>query len=40
MKLLIIEDELSLMTSIVQYFTQEKFGCDTAVSFEEGIRKI
>jgi DNA-binding response OmpR family regulator len=39
-KLLIIEDEHSLLKSIVQYFTQEKFGCDTAISYEEGIRKI
>jgi DNA-binding response OmpR family regulator len=39
-KLLIIEDERSLLKSIIQYFNQEKFLCDTAVSFEEGIRKI
>jgi len=39
-KLLIIEDERSLLKSIVQYFNQEKFGCDTAVSYAEGIRKI
>ena len=40
MKLLIIEDERSLLKSVVQYFNQEKFLCDTAISFEEGIRKI
>jgi DNA-binding response OmpR family regulator len=40
MKLLIIEDERSLLKSIVQYFNQEKFLCDTAVSYEEGMRKI
>jgi DNA-binding response OmpR family regulator len=39
-KLLIIEDERSLLKSMVLYFNQEKFLCDTAVSFEEGIRKI
>jgi DNA-binding response OmpR family regulator len=39
-KLLIIEDERSLLKSMIQYFNQEKFLCDTAVSFEEGIRKI
>lgn len=40
MKLLVIEDERSLLASIVQYFNQEKFSCDTAGSYEEGIRKI
>ena len=40
MKLLIIEDERSLLKSIVQYFSQEKFLCDTAVAYEDGIRKI
>lgn len=40
MKLLIIEDERSLLKGIVQYFNQEKFLCETAVSYEEGIRKI
>jgi DNA-binding response OmpR family regulator len=39
-KLLIIEDEHSLLKSIVQYFTQEKFLCETATSYEGGIRKI
>jgi DNA-binding response OmpR family regulator len=39
-KLLIIEDERSLLKSIVQYFNQEKFLCETAISYEEGIRKI
>jgi DNA-binding response OmpR family regulator len=40
MKLLIIEDERSLLTSIVQYFNQENFLCDTASSYSEGILKI
>ena len=40
MKLLIIEDERSLLASIVQYFRQEKFLCETASSYEDGIRKI
>src|SRR5882757_2218870 len=40
MKLLIIEDERSLLASIVQYFNQEKFLCETACTYEEGIRKI
>jgi len=40
MKILVIEDERSLLASIVQYFTQEKFICDTAGSYHEGIHKI
>ena len=40
MKILIIEDERSLLASIVQYFNQEKFLCDTAASYDEGIHKI
>ena len=39
MKLLVIEDEASLLKSIVEYFTQEDFLCETAISFREGIRK-
>jgi|GEM_PF-4698429 DNA-binding response OmpR family regulator len=37
MKLLIIEDERSLLGNIVQYFNLETFSCDTAGSYEEGI---
>jgi DNA-binding response OmpR family regulator len=40
MKLLVIEDERSLLESIVQYFRQERFLCETAGSYMEGIRKI
>jgi DNA-binding response OmpR family regulator len=40
MKLLVIEDEHSLLESIVQYFNLETFSCDTAGSYEEGIWKI
>ncbi|HTI07331.1 MAG TPA: response regulator transcription factor [Puia sp.] len=40
MKLLVIEDEPSLLESIIQYFHQEKFVCETAGSLHEGIRKI
>ena len=40
MKILVIEDERSLLASIVQYFNQEKFLCDTAASYHEGIHKI
>jgi len=40
MKLLIVEDEDSLLRSILQYFKQERFLCESAGSFEEAIRKI
>jgi DNA-binding response OmpR family regulator len=40
MKLLVIEDEPSLRQSITQYFTQEKFLCETAGSYKDGIQKI
>lgn len=39
MKLLIIEDEDSLLRSIVDYFTQEDFLCETAITYQEGIQK-
>ena len=40
MKLLVIEDERPLLESILQYFKREKFLCESAGSYEEGIRKI
>ncbi len=40
MKLLIIEDELSLLKSILDYFKKEEFLCETATGFNEGIEKI
>jgi len=40
MKLLVIEDERSLLESIIQYFKQEKFVCESAGTYAEGIRKI
>lgn len=39
MKILIIEDEVSLLKSITDYFTQEDFLCEAAASFDEGINK-
>ena len=39
MKLLIIEDETSLLKSIMEYFTQEDFLCEAASSYQEGIKK-
>jgi DNA-binding response OmpR family regulator len=40
MKLLVIEDEISLLKSILEYFTQEDFLCEGAESFLEGIKKV
>ena len=40
MKLLVIEDEVSLLKSILEYFTQEDFLCEGAESFLEGIKKV
>lgn len=39
MKILVIEDEASLLGSIIEYFTQEDYLCETASSFQEGIDK-
>jgi DNA-binding response OmpR family regulator len=40
MKLLVLEDEASLLKSIIAYFTQEGFLCETADSFPEEVKKI
>lgn len=40
MKLLVIEDEVSLLKSILEYFTLEDFLCEGAGSFLEGIKKV
>lgn len=40
MKLLIIEDEISLLESIVNFFKKEFFLCESASNFEEGWKKI
>jgi DNA-binding response OmpR family regulator len=39
MKLLVIEDEPSLLKSIVSFFRQENILCETASSYDEGIQK-
>ncbi|MBL7761567.1 MAG: response regulator transcription factor [Gallionellaceae bacterium] len=39
MKLLVIEDEISLRQSIVDYFTQSGFLCEQAGTFQEGVQK-
>lgn len=40
MKLLIVEDESSLLRSIQEYFTQEDFLCEGAATFAEAIYKV
>ncbi|WP_439557266.1 response regulator transcription factor [Dyadobacter sp.] len=40
MKLLVIEDEESLLQSIVEYFRQEDFLCEGAGSYRQGIEKM
>lgn len=39
MKLLVIEDEISLLKSITNYFGKEGFLCDTAADFRAGMEK-
>lgn len=40
MKLLVIEDEVSLLKSINDFFKKESFICESAVNFEEAKQKI
>src|SRR5258708_6330573 len=40
LKILVIEDEQSLLRSILEYFRQEDFACEGAVTYSEGIQKI
>lgn len=40
MKLLVIEDEKSLLQSITSFFKKEAFICDSAVHFDEGLEMI
>lgn len=40
MKLLIVEDESSLLRSILEYFTQEEFLCEGVNTFGEAIYKV
>jgi DNA-binding response OmpR family regulator len=40
MKLLVIEDEPSLLNSILRYFRQEQFVCDQAGDFSEALRRM
>ncbi len=40
MKLLIIEDEISLLQSIIVFFKKESFTCESALHFDEGLEKI
>lgn len=40
MKLLVVEDESSLLQSIQEYFTQEDFLCEGCATYSEAIHKI
>ncbi|GAC1421720.1 MAG: response regulator transcription factor [Flavisolibacter sp.] len=40
MKLLIVEDEISLLRSIQDYFEQSDFLCEGALTYSEAVRKI
>lgn len=40
MKLLIVEDESSLLQSIQEYFTQEDFLCEGVTTYTEAIKRI
>src|ERR1700733_2904195 len=40
MKLLIIEDEVSLLQSMIDFFKKELFVCESATRYEEGLEKI
>jgi DNA-binding response OmpR family regulator len=40
MKLLIIEDEISLLKSIMEYFSKDDFFCEGVSSYHHGISKI
>jgi len=40
MKLLIVEDELPLLTDIKAYFTEENFICEGAETYEQAVEKV
>ena len=40
LKLLVIEDEQSLLRSILEYFRQENFLCEGVETYREGVQKI
>ncbi|HXB06687.1 MAG TPA: response regulator transcription factor [Puia sp.] len=40
MKLLVIEDEPSLLASIIRYFRQEQFACDSVGNYNDALHKI
>lgn len=40
MKLLVVEDEPSLLSSITRYFRQEQFFCEGVDNFKEALRRI
>src|SRR5580658_3625214 len=40
MKLLVIEDEPSLLASITRYFRKEQFLCEEATNFDDALHKM
>lgn len=40
MKILVVEDEVSLLNSMVQFFKREQFLCESAGTYSEAIRKM
>ena len=40
MKLLVVEDESSLLQRILEYFTQEDFLCEGVITYAEAVRKV
>lgn len=40
MKILVVEDEDSLLKSMIQFFNREQFLCESAANYRDAIRKI
>lgn len=40
MKLLVVEDEQSLLQSILEYFTKEDFNCEGASTYRDAVQKV
>lgn len=40
MKVLIVEDEINLLESITEYFSNESYTCETARNYQEGLEKV
>lgn len=40
MKILIVEDEADLLSSLVAFSEKEKYACDTAASYQEAVERV